>query len=79
MKNWNWNVITQVWIMIFGVAAVWLVGRADEYQRWGYIFGMCSQPAWFITTYIKKQWGIFILSFFYAFGWMQGFYNYWIR
>lgn len=48
----------QIWIMFFGCAAIWFVGRLEKWKRWGYIFGLISQPAWFYTAYTHKQWGI---------------------
>ena len=42
-------------------------------------FGLAGQPFWFYTTWQAEQWGIFILSFFYAGAWAKGIYNYWIK
>lgn len=70
--------ISQIWIILFGCAAVWLVGRREAWRRWGYILGLCSQPAWIYTAWQHKQWGILILSLWYAYAWSQGIYNYWV-
>lgn len=69
----------QIGIAVFGVAAIFFVGRKElKWRRWGYVCGLCSQPFWFYTTYVHKQWGIFALAFFYAIAWIVGFYNHWI-
>jgi hypothetical protein len=39
------DIIAQVWIVCFGCSAVWLVGRLEKWKRWGYILGLCGQPA----------------------------------
>ena len=70
---------TQIWIILFGCSAIWFVSRLEKWKRWGYIFGLISQPAWLYTTYIHEQWGILLLSFFYTYSWGQGVYNYWIK
>ena len=48
-------------------------------NKWGVIFGCCSQPFWFVTSYINEQWGIFILSFVYSLTWIIGIYTWWIK
>ncbi|MEN6421305.1 MAG: hypothetical protein ABFD76_05100 [Smithella sp.] len=62
----------QICIAVFGTTAIYLVSRRDHLQRWGYIFGLCSQPFWFYTSWEAHQWGIFALSFWYAFSWANG-------
>lgn len=70
--------ISQIFIMVFGASAIWFVGRKEKWKRWGYIFGIISQPFWFYTSYTNEQWGILIMSLFYTYSWIQGIYNYWI-
>ena len=75
----NINLICQAWIMVCGCAAVWLVGRLEEWRRWGYIFGLALQPAMIYSASINEQWGIVGLSAWCSYSWSQGVYNYWIR
>lgn len=72
------SIVCQIWIAVFGCSAIWLVSRKESWRRWGFILGICSQPAWFYTTYVNEQWGIFTLAFLYTYSWCQGIYNYWI-
>jgi len=44
-------------------------------SRWGFVFGLATQPFWFYTSFRHRQWGIFIASIFYAFGWAIGVYR----
>ena len=73
------DLIAQAGIMIFGCSAVWFVGRREAWRRWGYILGLCSQPFWIWTAIIHQQWGILLLSFWYAYSWAQGVWNFWIH
>lgn len=73
------GILAQIWIGVFGIAAIFCVSRLEKWRRWGYIFGMIYQPAWYITTYLNEQWGILFLSLFYTYSWGQGIYNYWIK
>lgn len=66
-------------ILIFGCSAIWLVSRKEKWKRWGYIAGLFAQPFWFYTSYQGQQWGIFILTMFYSYSWLQGIYFYWIK
>ncbi|MDT8447413.1 MAG: hypothetical protein RRB13_11030 [bacterium] len=71
--------ISQTFILVVGAAAIWLVGRREAWKRWGYIFGMITQPFWFYTTIRAEQWGLFALSLWYTYSWGQGIYNYWFK
>lgn len=44
-------------------------------SRWGFVVGLATQPFWFYTSFRHRQWGIFIASIFYAFGWAVGVYR----
>jgi hypothetical protein len=73
------KIICQVWVALFGGAAIWLVGRRERWGRWGFICGLLSQPAWLYTSVKHGQWGVVALSIWYTYAWLQGIYNYWIR
>jgi len=55
--------IPQIAILIFGCFAIWLVGRLEHWKRWGYIFGLCSQPFWMWTSIANEQWGLLFYRF----------------
>lgn len=69
----------QIWIAVFGGLAIWLVGRLERWGRWGYVLGLLSQPAWLYTAISHEQWGIAVLSLWYAYSWGQGVYNHWLK
>jgi len=71
--------IAQIMIILLGGVAIWLVGRLEHWQRWGYIAGFLSQPFWFWTAIQHDQWGIFCLSVWYTYAWSMGIWNYWIK
>lgn len=72
--------INQIGIFIFGVSAILLIGLKDEkLRKWGFVCGLLSQPFWFYTTWKAGQWGIFAMSFVYAYSWANGFRNHFLR
>jgi hypothetical protein len=72
--------IEQSIIAICGLASVFLSqDRRVAWQRWACIFGIVAQPFWMYACWKAEQWGIFILSFVYAAGWVRGVFNFWIR
>lgn len=71
-----WHIISQTGIAVFGLLAIILVTRKN---KWGFVFGLCSQPFWLITTFQNKQLGIFLLSIIYTFTWAYGVYNWFFR
>ena len=71
--------IVQLSIMIFGGIAIYLISLKRKCRRWGYIFGLISQPFWIYTTFKNNQYGMFILSLWYTYSWINGIYNFWIN
>lgn len=69
--------MSQIGIVVFGALAIFLVGLKDDnkWRRWGYVSGLCAQPFWFYTTWHAEQYGIFAMSFFYCYSWLNGFDN----
>lgn len=66
------DIISQTGIFIFGVLAIILIARKN---KWGFVFGLISQPFWYITAYVNHQWGIMLLNFIYTGSWAYGLYN----
>lgn len=71
--------ISQLGIMIFGCASIWLVGRKGPLQRWGYIAGLCGQPFWIYTAFQADplQWGILVVVLWYTYAWADGIRIHW--
>ncbi len=72
----NAETISQVGIMVFGITAIILVAKKN---KWGFVVGLISQPFWFISSYINKQWGIFVVSVVYALTWIYGIYEWFFK
>jgi nicotinamide riboside transporter PnuC len=70
------DTIAQFGMLILGVAAITLVAHKS---KWGFVVGLCSQPFFFISSYLNGQWGLFILSFFYTGSWLYGIYMWFYR
>ncbi len=66
------NVISQVAIAVFGLAALFMVAKKN---RWGFVLGLTQQPFWFFTTIYNEQWGLFVLSIAYTISWLFGVYE----
>lgn len=71
-----WVTVAQVAIPIFGVTAIVLVAMKN---KWGFVFGLVSQPFWFITSITNKQWGVFVASICYTISWMYGIYTWFLK
>jgi len=72
------HIILQLGILVPSATAIFLLSGKRR-ARWGYLFGMASQPFWIASSLMNEQWGIFILSLFYTFNWTRGIWNYWIK
>lgn len=71
----EFELISQFAILILGGLAIWLVSSKKDYSKWGFVIGLISQPFWIYTTFSNKQYGMFVLSLWYTFGWTRGIYN----
>jgi hypothetical protein len=54
-------------------------GRREHWRRWGLIVGLMGQPFWFWSSWQHEQWGIFAVSVWYTYAWLQGIWNFWIK
>jgi nicotinamide riboside transporter PnuC len=70
------DLIAQIGISVFGVLAIILVAKKN---KWGFVFGLASQPFWLITSYLNKQWGVLLLSVIYIFSWAFGIYEWFYK
>ena len=68
----TWDGTSQVAIVVLGVTGIFLVAKKS---KWGFVFGLASQPFWFITSYQHQQWGVFFVSIAYTASWIYGIYN----
>ena len=76
MSASSWDVVAQVGVSVFGVIAILLVSNKN---KWGFVFGLLSQPFWFVTTFLHKQWGVFALTIVYTATWGYGFYQWFFK
>ena len=67
----------QVGLLLFGAAAIYLVGLdpTNPLQRYGFIVGLISQPFWLRSSFKSRQIGVFCLSIFYTYAWIVGIIN----
>lgn len=68
--------VSQVGLTVFSIAAIFMVAKKN---KWGFVVGLVSEPFWFATSYIHKQWGIFILSALYTGTWALGVYEWFYK
>jgi len=72
----DYDLISQIGLSILGISAIILVAKKN---KWGFVLGLLSQPFWFITSYLNKQWGVFFLSIVYLFSWGLGIYEWFFK
>jgi hypothetical protein len=68
----NW---CQLYLLITSALAIWCVARTDKWHRWGFIFGLISEPGWVYAAITADQWGVTILAAFWTFSWAVGAYR----
>lgn len=62
----------QFMILILGAATVALIAFEGRRHYWGLWCGLLSEPFWIYSSWENGQWGIIILSFWYAWFYAYG-------
>lgn len=62
----------QAWVFVTSALAVYCVARTDRWHRWGYVFGLASEPGWFYAAWIADQWGTLLLAMWWSYSWGMG-------
>ena len=74
------QIFANIFLAIVGVSAVWFSQSRDPKKaKWAPVLGLVGQPAWFYTSYVTGNWGIFVLCFFYTAAWGKGLYIHWFE
>jgi hypothetical protein len=66
----------QIWVVLSGIPAIYLLSCGERWMRWGFVLGLLSQPAWILSFFLHKQYGMIVLSFFYSWSWGRGVWKY---
>lgn len=70
----------QIGIAFTGPVAIFLTQSKHAWlRRYACLFGISAQPFWFWSSYHAQQWGVLVLSFFYAAAWGKGVWQNWLR
>lgn len=70
------DIACQAWACVCGIIAIFLIARRN---KWGFVFGLIAQPAWYYTTVFHGQWLIFVLAIVYTINWCYGIYNWFFK
>lgn len=70
------DTIAQFGMVIFGFTAIVLVAKKN---KWGFVFGLLSQPFFIITSVVNKQPGLFIVAILYTGSWVYGIYEWFYK
>ncbi len=66
----------QICILCTSLPAGYLVGsKCQRRRRWGFCFGLASQPFWLTSALWHAQWGMLIMCAWYTFTWARGLRN----
>ena len=72
------DLIAQIGITAFGLAAIWLVTyKNPNIRKWGYLCGLLSEPFWVITLIYHHQWIVVFTVVVYTWAWWRGVYIHW--
>jgi hypothetical protein len=63
------DIISQVAIFIFGVTSLILITKKN---KWGFVIALFGQPFYFYTSYVNRQWGLFLVTLVYTIIWAYG-------
>jgi hypothetical protein len=65
--------LAQAWVLCTSCLAVYFVARTEpNLNRWGYVFGLASEPGWMYASWVADQWGTFLLTIWWSYYWGVG-------
>ena len=73
------DIVAQVGLVLFSGLAIWFLGRREAWARWGWVFGLISEPFWLYTAIKTRQWGIVVMCMWWTYSWAQGLWNHWVK
>ena len=63
--------LTQLAIPVLSGSSV--MSMSNKKYKLGFMFGIIGQPFWFYATYTSEQWGMFAISFLFAYAQIKGY------
>ena len=76
----NFLVIAQIGISLFGCTAFLLVTReTDKLQKLGVIFGLLSNPFWWLMVFATDQYISIPVHLLYTYGWLRKGWVLWVK
>jgi len=70
------DIIAQIGVNIFGLAAMFLIARKN---KWGFVVGLASQPFWITSFVINRQWGLVCIAVLFTINWIYGIYEWFFK
>lgn len=64
--------LLQAGVLVFTVAALWLIGKPGRLARWGYLAGLAGQPFYLTASWRADQWGMFLAAVIVTGLWWRG-------
>ena len=64
--------LAQAWVLVFSALAIFCVARTDKWHRWGFVFGLLSEPGWLVAAWMADQWGTIVLCGWWSVSWAVG-------
>lgn len=73
MGQWQLNDLIQGALLVFSGASIYFLSRKNGRNSLiGLVLTLISEPFWYYTAYLNKQWGIFLLSIWFTICAIQG-------
>jgi len=69
------SILLQIITLVLGISAVLIVGRPEDWKKWGYVVGFVSQIFWTMLFIESKQYFMLTGVVFYSIVWLIGFVN----
>jgi hypothetical protein len=70
------DLIAQIGLTVLSPLSIILVAKKN---KWGFVTGLFSEPFWFATAIINKQWGVFAVTIVFTFSWILGIYEWFFK
>lgn len=62
----------QLYVFVTSMLSAWAVARTDGWNKWAYIAGLASEPAWLYIAVTTDSWGVVLLTIWWTWYWAVG-------
>ena len=75
----NYDIASQILLSVLSGLGIFILSRPEKWNKWGFVFGVFSQPFWLYTILYHNQYYMIPIELWFTFAYAQGVYYRFIK